>query len=958
MARVAHSATAASNSGAAAPSSSVSAQEDPSERCELRIFRNQPGGETIIVLTAPGKMTEFRPNYYGTTGRLFRELARQAVLVAVREELNLPVRDTVVGDPAPKGQPAEVIEINVVRREDKLSLLICRGEGEKREVLLEKVIRSGPTSVGNYKLPIEALEPLTRGALPEVLGKVGLVGKAAPKKGDDRVPDGVEERLGRMTFPEPFAVLRTLHAAQRTEGPSPRRLAALSRAYAHLGLLTEFQWDAASVAYKARALLYAQRLVALEPKSPQSFWHRAYATALAGIPWMATDDMDTARGLAEQHPAGDRPKPPGWVALIDAWCRYAFDELAKASHGPDAELAALLRLMALEHPPWTDVTLRAARAAINASPECFRAHDALCMVGGIANLHAATTLAPKVLSTDVPRRTATVPGLPEAARKAAERSDEAALTRALDDAAGAPGDAAEPSWGALAKIVRETRFAFTCRRLEFMCNHWNVPTDEYWEEVRPLVADHRFRPFLESYVTGPFSPAFQALVVDLDTTDLGFNFIPLLRAADRQGPASPGHNANGIVMHLADWTVRDLSMSLDLYPKPPSGPDRARKLLAISPNSPLAMAHLIQDAWGEAEKNVDRWQKVVGDHPTFVAAMARHYVQAARTDDAEKALKRSIEFSPDLWAYQDLADIYRKRGDLAGAKKLLDDFLAKTEDHDLDHAKVRVSIANDLMKTGRYAEAWPYAEAAAQTGAGWAMTCAQNCAAGLKNWEAAEGYARASSERYPGSMWTVWFVFCERTGHGDIAAARAWTKEISAGFLESPELSTDTLFLISYVQLLCGDKAKAAAALRRVPKDESTQVYVTSLAAAADLAGADEVRDAALERFCTAFKTTSPKSAQIFQLVRDALAGKKTASLDLKAVDDVIESIPRENRGNTAFEVAARLTASGHLDLAKRYWLTVSKARNTNFWWRVIALSILRDRYRSGPGDQSGPREV
>ena len=60
---------------------------DPSERCELRVFRAQPGGEAIVVLTQPGKMTEFRRNYYGTFGRLFRELVRQAVLLAARDGL-------------------------------------------------------------------------------------------------------------------------------------------------------------------------------------------------------------------------------------------------------------------------------------------------------------------------------------------------------------------------------------------------------------------------------------------------------------------------------------------------------------------------------------------------------------------------------------------------------------------------------------------------------------------------------------------------------------------------------------------------------------------------------------------------------------------------------------------------------------------------------------------------------
>ena len=94
------------------------------------MFSSQPGGETIVVLTEPGKMTEFRPNYYGNRGRLFRELVRQAVLLAAREGLNLPVRDAVVGDPPPAGQPAEVIEVDALcdRRKGDAARLSRRGE--------------------------------------------------------------------------------------------------------------------------------------------------------------------------------------------------------------------------------------------------------------------------------------------------------------------------------------------------------------------------------------------------------------------------------------------------------------------------------------------------------------------------------------------------------------------------------------------------------------------------------------------------------------------------------------------------------------------------------------------------------------------------------------------------------------------------------------------------------------
>ncbi len=941
-----------------APISSVPEPVDASEHCELQLFPGQAGGPPIVVLTAPGKMTEFpKQRFYGSGGRLFRELIRQAVLLAARDQLGLPVRDLVVGDLAPAGKPSQVVTVDAIVRNEKVAIQIYRGDEKNREMLLAKEVRNRPGLLVDQQLAIGFLEPLTRDSLPEILRKVTMIDKPGAKQGDDGLPDGVEERIGRMAFVEQFAAIRALHAAISMNGPSPRRLAALSRAYANLGLLTEFQWDAASVAYKARALWYAQRLVAAKPKSPHAHWDRAYTNALTGLFWWATEELDEARHLVDALPAAERPSPPSWVPLIDATCRYAYKQLAAASRGPDAELAAVLHLMTLEFPPRTDVALRAARAAIAANPECFRAHDALCEVCGVANLHIATTLAPEVLATAVPRHIAAIPGLPEPARRAAERLDEVALTQALDEASNTGGDSAELSWSALAKIVRETRFAFTSRRLEFMRIMWSVPTDEYWAEVKPLVASHRFSPYLESFVGAPVSPVLRDFAANLDTTDLNFNALPLMKMVAQQDPARPSI-LYGIVGILADWTVRDLSMRINLFPQPPYGLDHARKLAAVSPSSPFAMAKIIEDAWDQAAKSVHDWKKMVGDHPTFVRAMALHYVKVGAVDDAERELKRSIELSPDVWAYQDLAEIYRKRGDRARSKATLDEFLTKVEDHGLDHATVRVAIANELMQAGDYAGAWPYAEAAAKTWAGWAMTCAQNCAEGLRNWEAAAGYARANSERYPGSGWGIWIGFCERTGHGDLAAARAWTKELTSGLLENPSVLTDDLAVIAYVQLLCGDKATAASALRRIPKDVNNPIYVTALAAAGDLVDAQDVRDAALAQFCTAFQKSSPKSAQIFQLIRDAIAVKKPGALDLKAIDSILDSIPLQTRGNTAFTVAAHLTADNRPNDAKRYWHMVAEIPQTNFWWRVIASSILRDGYPRKLPETSKPAEA
>ena len=925
---------------------------------ELRVYRNGPGNEPIVAVTEPGMLTEYQPNQYASCGRLTRELVRQAVLMVARDRLNIPVRDPVIGEPLPAGAPAETAEVVVLFPNVRPVLQIVRGRGEPSELLLKKELLPGSKGPADYGVVVEALEALMKDGLPEVFRKLAVEGKAPAQGSDNGLPEKVDERLGKLSFTEQFAAIRLLHAASRANGATPARMEALSRAYANLGLLTEYQWDAASRAYKARAILYSQRLVASEPKSPAAFWHRAYATGLAGIGWWAAGDIKDADQFVKEMPEKQRPSPPSWLPLLQAYLDFAPDRLAAVKDGPDAPLAALLRLLTLEYPPRTDVAVRAARAVIEASPECFRAHSALCEASGVANLHVATTLAPEVLSKMIPQAIAALPGIPATAKEAAKNKDEAAMTQALDDAPLDKNDGAEPAWPALAKIVRETRFVFTYHRLMFMARIWAVPTNEYWDDVQSLVAKHRYRPFLESFVTAPAESSFAEFAAKLDTTDLSLNAGPLLRAVKNVANTQEENVIWEVALFMADWTVHDLSQAVFYFQDQQECIKHSRNLLAMNPNAPYGMAELIAHAWNLAEPQLEAWKKAVGDHPTLIAAMAKHEVADSRVDDAERDLKRLIKLSSDLWAFEALAEIQRKRGDLKPAKETLDTFLTTVEDHGLDHAKVRVAIANDLMSSGRLDDAWPYAEAAAQTGAGWAMTCAQNCAEGQQKWDVAENYARNSSERYPATMWTVWFLFCERTGHGDIAAARAWTKAAAQALLESrPTLSTDNLLLISYVEWICGDKTRAAEAVRRIRDDEGGQVYVSAMAAMGDLAGTADVRDAALDRFQTLFANKSPKTARIFQLVQEDIS-KKSGALDLKTIDGLLSEMPKETQGNSAFIVAAHLTAANRLPNAKRYWELVANARDTNYWWRVLALSALRELNFQPTEKSPKPREV
>src|SRR5262249_37160692 len=161
---------------------------------------------------------------------------------------------------------------------------------------------------------------------------------------------------------------------------------------------------------------------------------------------------------------------------------------------PHRRLAALLRMLVSEYPTWTSAALRAARDVVALDPECYRAHELMCQVGGVANLHVATALGPQALSRLLPEKPDAIPSLPPGVRQArARNADEPTLLAALDRAGRPGGDGGEPSWGVLAHLVRETRFVQVYRRLDFLRFHLAVSAEDFWEDARPEVAGHRYR---------------------------------------------------------------------------------------------------------------------------------------------------------------------------------------------------------------------------------------------------------------------------------------------------------------------------------------------------------------------------------------------------------------------------------------------------------------------------------
>src|ERR1700722_10392065 len=209
-------------------------------------------------------------------GLLGRELFRQSFLIAARDGLGLQTRDQSLrewrGDPPPE----QTIE--------------CAFQNNHLTV---RLLGAHPAVIYQRRLPsqwcraltdmLDHIENQSRGEFVTALRNHGYSGRASAVNPGEPAPAGAEEMLGAFNELSQFSALRITHQAISTDGESPQRLGILVRAYANLGILTRFHWDTDYDVYVARSILYAQRMVAADPKSAVALWHRAYAFAFAGL---------------------------------------------------------------------------------------------------------------------------------------------------------------------------------------------------------------------------------------------------------------------------------------------------------------------------------------------------------------------------------------------------------------------------------------------------------------------------------------------------------------------------------------------------------------------------------------------------------------------------------------------------------------------------------------------------
>lgn len=692
---------------------------------------------------------------------LAHEIMRQAMLCAARHELGLLTRDATLGEAAPgaMAKPSAVLTLHIssIPSERVAISIVQQQENGEDHQLWTKEVRISGTQAESYSTILELAETWSRTEFAALLRKVTPGNKTIPPRKTADIPKEVVEPLASMNYVDQYRAQRALHEVIRQEGASPELLAGLANSYANMGMLTEHHWNTAPKAYKARGLLYSQRLLSQYPTAPLGLWHRAYAWALTGVHAHALADLDAAQKLLDKAPASSGNDvlwdQPSWTESIRCHCRFDSRGLETIiSQGESPQLATLLLFFVNEDPTVAARTTSIGVAALEKNPACFRVLDSLFDIGEVSIMHRVTAFAPASHTQLLVTRLPAVPGLPEAIQETLAQDkdkslpDEVELVKQLKHAGQVDSDQAEPSWQALAALISETHFTQAWCRAAFMRYYWSVPVDEYVASVKPLIAGHPLEQYVNLIGRSGIALSWQlhGILKNLSRSELPIaaqlKFIDTLafinddkRREILTTERTPCDDTYYELLSIAGATTRNTRLKY------------AYRMLAFSPDSPHAMAMQVELDQLFTEEDANKLEQ---NNPS--AIVLRSLIERGNGDNDAilRRLKSYVALSPDYFAYAQMAQLYQAAGQEDLWLATLEEYVARPNGG-LEQSRARVEIAKHYMNKGEIEKAVPYAEAAAESYAAWAILCAVECYEKQGDLDKADLWYSRAAQRYP-----------------------------------------------------------------------------------------------------------------------------------------------------------------------------------------------------------------
>jgi tetratricopeptide (TPR) repeat protein len=769
-----------------------------------------PDRGAVVQLKFGRKTRRHRYRRGAVANHLCRELFRQAFLIAARDELQLRTRDVNFGEELWKierpPEDTEPLELLVESRSESggFSLLLYRGTADLVEDLEELDVELDEDA--SVEAVVSAAERLSRTTFVEWLKTRRFTGRANDVVDFGDIPEEAESSSEFLTTVSQLAAIRSVHESMRDAGESPERLTALSGAYAIFGELTDHLLHPMPAAARARALLYAERLVQRSPDSIMGRAGRARVRALVGLHAAALSDIDHLRIIQTDK---ENPKPDlsvgvtNWLSTIETAARgdIAALEQQTAQEGVSvsAPLAALLQLQHASATGNRQVIISAAQRMLALEPSQGLAFDRLITTAAVGKERKRLSSILISTSQAMAQHSGRLAGLPDSLQKAMEKVpdsiEECALWRDFLDeefrtfdeqvADGAVDDPSEPALRTVSALLRETGFLQAVRSIEFrdMSATGMGPDVEFlqdgFDRLRPFVRGHAAEEWFLSY-SFDMEESWAALRkgwTPQATHDYWCrNSLPLLRrwAVWKLPPLRIARLQNQMVDGGAAvfgdlaWIVRHGL----------TGEQRrlaARRLLKVSPHSEVAVGAAVSGDWGFFEDQAVGWEEQFAKSAHVQAKLGEAWLKSMRFVEAERCLKRSFALSADHYVMKLLAQCALDQGEeelwLAemdrAAELELSSCLTPIRGNDWGLEL----IAPGLLRQGKPERALEYAERAANAGAARGPSVAAACYEAMGDFANAEKQIRIRREQYQILM--DWYCWCHRTGYGDVRSAAA-----------------------------------------------------------------------------------------------------------------------------------------------------------------------------------------
>lgn len=894
--------------------------------------------------------------FYKIGDPLYTELGRQAFLITAREDFGLKTLDGSLFEEVDREDPNAVdVSLSVVA-DLGVDVKITRGN----ELLWEHHLADQSGPVSTYLAICRNIEPITHHEFVEILKKLGYTHQPNKRVESARLTEEQESLLLSMNHIAQWMALRSIHTDIREEGESPERLGGLVRGYSNLAQLTLPLVDLRHQVYRARAMLYAERLYNFDQSKQIGIWNQQYCMTMCGLIKTSNNrflwaEKKKARG---ESPATNET-PPDWLPLLKHYGEYKYEALETIAfdekENPLQELAQTLWYRAIEQSNCKMLINQAGNRIQAVNYEGLWVNDSEYYHSGVGKRHEVTANAPTLHTRQMRNWLLKLEDIPKEITKRLGRSEDPLVPKSIAMLANKiiaadQGELKEPSLANLGRTIEGWNVLHLYRRTHFL--KYSLGAESY-DEILPqriVYKNHPHGRLIESYAL-PRNAKFE----DYEALLSDYEFIDGSRRThyelvnrtpkDLAFANTTRKEARRLLWIATSDNEADISQSMYVA-NSHNAEDMlyyAGKLGKISKHSPIRHSILLRHKWQKMKRNLDKHLRDYGHYPAVQRSVAEGFTKDDNHEKAIEHFEKYIESSPDQSAIQSLAQIYYDQG----TDEWLDTLAITLDQPDfgLTHAAAASRIAATLMHEGRFDEAMPWAERAGISGSAWGMLIHAECLTTLGKLEEAERIVRYVDSRYSHDGYSRWWYFwaAENQSANYDEVWEEYQQQIDEGF--GPKHMT-TLFTNARHAILIDDYEQALEHWQAYHDHVAGYWPMIHLFLCLDHLEMPEERDELLIKILDREKTENVprpyyKTLKHFQSV---LNGEDFSA---ETIQKIIEFEEKQNIEGwdvaISFITATFLENRGNLELANEYW-KVPARMDTQDWQRLVAWVKLRNQ--------------